>query len=149
MSARHGMSSSAEFRIWTGIRTRCYNRRCKAYRNYGGRGIVMCERWRSSFLAFFADMGPRPSRRHSIDRINNEKGYEPGNCRWATWTQQNRNYRRCKLTESDVAEIERLYAAGAIQADLAEKFGVCRASISHILTGRNWSQRGISTGGGL
>ena len=92
-SRTHGMRWTAEYRIWLGIRNRCNNPRCPNFADYGGRGIKICPEW-DSFLAFFSDMGPRPSDRHSVDRIDNNKGYEPSNCRWATQTQQSRNMRR-------------------------------------------------------
>ena len=75
-----------EYSIWVAMRARCRGN----HRNYGARGITVCERW-NSFANFLADMGPRPSKDHSIDRINNDGNYEPGNCRWATHQQQMRN----------------------------------------------------------
>ena len=71
--------------------TRCYNTRRKEYPRYGGRGIKMCERWRTSFQNFLADMGPRPGDGYTIERKNNNGDYEPGNCVWATWKRQQRN----------------------------------------------------------
>ena len=83
-----------EYSVWVSMRSRCQT--SNPY--YGGRGIVVCERWRNSFADFLADMGPRPSAAHSIDRYpNNDGNYEPGNCRWATKNQQARNTRRTKL----------------------------------------------------
>lgn len=75
-----------EYKIWKGLKSRC--RRDK---NYAGRGIKVCFRWENSFNTFLADMGSRPSPKHSIDRIDNDGNYEPGNCRWATSKEQSRN----------------------------------------------------------
>ena len=76
---------------------RCTNAKQADYKYYGGRGITVCERWRESFGFFLADMGERPSSLHSIDRIDNTRGYEPGNCRWATKEQQMQNTRSTRL----------------------------------------------------
>jgi hypothetical protein len=92
-STKHGGYGTLEFTTWQQMKTRCLNPRHHAYADYGGRGITVCERWRVSFADFLADMGPRPSALHSIDRINNDGNYEPGNCRWATRSEQRRNQR--------------------------------------------------------
>lgn len=97
MKAIHGHCKggrrSSAHSTWTGIITRCTNPKQKNYRNYGGRGVTVCERWRNSFEAFLEDVGEKPSPKHTIDRIDNSKGYEPGNVRWATMTEQHRNKR--------------------------------------------------------
>lgn len=80
---------------------RCTNPKMPNFERYGARGIEVCEKWRKSFIAFFSDVGERPSAKHSIDRIDNAKGYVPGNVRWATITQQARNKSSTRLFTID------------------------------------------------
>lgn len=90
----HGGSYSIEYRTWHGMKDRCGNPNNPKFKLYGGRGISVCTRWHDSFANFLADMGPRPSDRHSIDRFPDGNGnYQPGNCRWATYSEQNSNRR--------------------------------------------------------
>lgn len=85
-------SKTRVYKCWMGMIARCEKPKTHKYRLYGGRGIQVCERWRSSFVTFLEDMGEPPTPRHTIDRYPNPSGnYEPGNCRWATYTEQNRN----------------------------------------------------------
>lgn len=88
-----GYVPSSEYSVWVGIKTRCLNPNDHGYPRYGGRGITICERWRDSFEAFLADVGRRPSPGHSIDRIDVNGHYEPGNVRWATPLEQSNNKR--------------------------------------------------------
>ena len=87
----HGMKYSDEYRTWSGIKNRCKNTASKDYYRYGGSGILMCDEWANNFASFFAYLGKKPSSKHSVDRIDNDKGYEPGNVRWATPTEQAQN----------------------------------------------------------
>lgn len=89
----HLMSKSSEYNSWYGMKRRCYNKAHKDFKNHGARGIVICERWLNSFQNFYNDMGPKPSSKHTLDRINNEGNYEPSNCRWSTSKEQNNNTR--------------------------------------------------------
>lgn len=104
------------------MRRRCHNPKDKGYKNYGGRGITICDRW-IDFKAFLADMGSRPSPKHSIDRIENNGNYEPDNCRWATRDQQSNNTRQNVKAryESEILTL----------AQIAKKLGVCRQAISN------------------
>lgn len=89
---RHGGSGTPEYKVWDSMRQRCNNPKNQSFPRYGARGITVCERWHI-FENFLADMGPRPSAQHSIDRQNNDGNYEPGNCGWATNREQQNNTR--------------------------------------------------------
>lgn len=93
----HGMTQSSEHQIWRRMIGRCKGRSRKEFHTYKSRGIKVCDRWLESFEVFFADMGPRPSSAHSIDRIDNAGDYTPENCRWATATEQSRNTRLARI----------------------------------------------------
>ena len=97
---KHGQSRTKTYRTWLTMRQRCENPKNAAYGQYGGAGIVVHESWKL-FENFHADMGDAPSTRHTIDRIDGTKGYEPGNCRWATYAEQNRNLKSNVIVEID------------------------------------------------
>lgn len=117
-------------RIWGLIVHRCCNPKSPAYGNYGGRGITICNRWRYSFEAFVADVGERPTDAHTLDRINNDGNYEPGNVRWATRTEQARNTRfNRRITVNGVTKVLQ---------EWANETGISRRTIAARLR-RGWS----------
>ena len=96
----HGMSNTSEYYAWNDMKKRCYCKTYKQYKDYGGRGITVCDSWRNSFVQFISDMGEKPDKTLSLDRIDNNKDYTPENCRWATKQQQTRNQRKQENTSS-------------------------------------------------
>lgn len=92
----HREARTAEYTCWISMKTRCLNPNTDDFKHYGGRGISICQRWLDSYESFLADMGRRPSPKHSIDRINVDGNYAPENCRWATASEQRRNQRSMK-----------------------------------------------------
>lgn len=110
---------------WSSIKQRCYNENNPSYRSYGGRGVVMCERWRKSFVAFATDMGLKPTAAHSIDRIDPSGNYSPDNCRWATHEIQALNRRSSKTYVIDGVSMNK--------GQMAEYLGVSRPKLDKML----------------
>lgn len=90
---KHGLALTPEYFTWIRIKTRCFNKKAPKYPDYGGRGITMCDEWKASFEAFLTHVGQKPAWAFSLDRVDNNRGYEPGNVRWATATEQANNRR--------------------------------------------------------
>lgn len=98
---KHGAATAGrtpEYASWLAMRDQCSNSNHSEYKNYGGRGVTVCEAWDMSFSEFFRELGPKPSSRHTLDRIDGSRGYEPGNVRWATPKDQANNRRTNKIS---------------------------------------------------
>ena len=128
---RHRRSRTPIYKTWQSMKERCHNPTCHAYPLYGGRGITVCERWRNSFDAFLEDMGERPVGM-SIDRIDNNKGYEPSNCRWATVIDQSNNRSTNRFLTID--------GVSKTVTEWGRQVGKSRAVIKERLK-RGWSER--------
>lgn len=138
-SKKHGMHKVPEYSVWNGMISRCNNPNVKEYKNYGGRGIKVCERWRRSPAPFLSDMGPRPTPKHQIDRIDNDGDYEPGNCRWVTHCENSRNCRTTKLDRDKVWAILKAAREGAGDTAQGRRFGVSGATIRDARLGKTWA----------
>lgn len=128
--AKHGHAGTPEYQAWANMNHRCYDLTIPDYVNYGARGIKVCDRWRNSVDAFVVDMGPRPPGT-TLDRIDNSKGYEPGNCRWATRTEQNRNRRSVRAIT--------FMGRTQLLSDWAAELGLNASTISMRLDAYGWT----------
>ena len=155
---KHGAASSGGKRhplydTWSGMVRRCHDPRRKDYPRYGGRGIEVCPEWREdprAFIAYAEKLEHYGEPGYTLDRVNNDLGYKPGNVRFATWEEQNHN-RRGILTPETADEIKRLYASTArmrrydpdrwTQEKLAVKFGVSRSIVIAVLNNQHWTAR--------
>lgn len=121
----HGLSYTPEYRCWQTMRLRCYEPANAAFKDYGARGITVCDRWRESPTNFLADMGPRPSPKHELDRRDNDQGYSPENCRWVTRKVNDRNRRSNRMIE--------FQGETRAMAHWCEKFGIANDTAKHRL----------------
>lgn len=133
----HGCTNTPEYMTWTSMIKRCTNPNNKSYHRYGGRSITVCDRWLKSFENFYADMGPRPTDQHSIDRRENDGNYEPSNCYWSTKEEQVNN----RETNRIVYYKDKKYTI----AQLSKECGIDYETLRHRLD-RGWSvERSVET----
>lgn len=142
--AKHGASNDAgnrlatpEYSVWLNMRNRCTNPKNPSYKNYGARGIRVCPQW-DDFRVFLKDVGLRPSPDLTIERIETDGNYEPGNIRWASRKDQVRNRRCTKLTVAYAAAIRTEFAAGASRRSLGLRYGVSATTINSVVRGEIW-----------
>jgi hypothetical protein len=134
----HGMSESNEYKVWDSMVSRCHRQAHHAFKNYGARGIFVCDKWRT-FEGYYADMGVQP-KGMTLERIDNAQGYSKDNCTWASRTEQSRNRRTTKLDAVKVASIKRLLIDKVSQQKIADMFLVTRSNIAHIAQNLTWRE---------
>ena len=127
------------YRSWVYMKQRCYNPNHADYPHYGGKGVIVCESWKNSFENFVDYMGERPSKEYSINRIDVNGNYEPGNCEWSNRQEQGQNRTTTKLTKEKVKEIKILISEGNTNKSIAEIYGVSMQTICDIKKGRRWT----------
>ncbi len=144
---RHGQSASMgrrptpEYSAWVAMKIRCTNAETPIYQRYGAVGIGVCARWSASFEDFLEDLGPRPSARHSLDRFPDRRGnYEPGNVRWATLEEQNRNRSSVRLTVDLASEILGRLEHGESSASIARRMAIGAWLVRDVKAGRTWKE---------
>ena len=129
----HGLYGSPTHSTWKNMIARCHNPANTGFKNYGVKGVSVCDEWRDSFLTFIADMGPRPLGM-TLDRIDNLLGYCPDNCRWAMSREQRMNQLRGTITLEQAAEVRRLHEAhGWGQNTIAKRLGISPGAVSGVL----------------
>jgi len=137
---KHGMKKTPEYQVWCNLKSRCCNPNDKFYKDYGDRGIQVCNRWLHSFVNFYEDMGDKPFKKATIDRENNNEGYSKDNCRWVTSAMNAQNRSTTKLTMKKAQEIRVAYSKGNITyKKLGKLFKVSITAIRKVINNQNWS----------
>jgi hypothetical protein len=148
----HGATSTAEYRTWGAMKSRCLNPSSTHYRHYGGRGIRVCDEWLNSFEAFLRDMGPRPTPTATIDRCDVDGNYEPSNCSWAsraTQANNKRNNHRVTIGHDTKTVAEWARIAGITESGIRARIRRGSSGIDLLATPNRLSQRATTEGAGL
>ena len=136
---KHGMTDTLIYKVWQMMKDRCYNPKSKSFHRYGGRGISVYDEWRrssASFIKWALENGY--ARGLAIDRKDNNGNYEPGNCRFVTVSENNRNTRRTKLSPDQVIDIKSMVHSGIPDQEIAERFAVEKHVIKEIRRNKTW-----------
>ena len=134
----HKLTNHPLYSCWHAMKVRCYNQNCKAYKNYGRRGITVCDRWLNSFQNFYDDMFPTWQPGLTIERNDNHGPYCPENCSWETHKKQNQNRRSSKITQEIADKIRKLSLSGVTGIALAKQFNTSRPVVSTIINNKAW-----------
>ena len=141
---KHGLKKHYLYSKWTDIKSRCYSETNKNYKNYGNRGIKIFPQWKDNFKLFYdwiiENLGNRSSKLYSLDRINNDGNYEPGNLRWATKSEQSQNSRIAKIDSQMAKNIYNLYLTDNKSiSEISELLNCSYSIVKHIVDGRTWN----------
>jgi len=137
----HGMTGTAEYETWRNMKKRCYNPNSYDYHNYGGRGIIVCDRWIHSFSNFYNDMGNKPFPKAQIDREVNDGNYEPDNCKWVTNEENSHNKRNNAVNWFTVRSIRRLFRMKRYTLkELSMIYNININTLQGIIYNRTWAE---------
>ena len=138
---RHGLHNIPEYKVWKNLKQRCCNPKNGRYHTYGGRGIIVCDRWRNSFISFYKDMGDKPFPKAQIDRIDNDGNYEPDNCEWVKNSDNAKHTTATVLNWFTVRSIRRLYAMNKYtHRDLCKMYNLNRHTLQNVIYNIHWRE---------
>ena len=138
-NAIHGESKTRLYRVWCAMKYRCDNKSCCSYKNYGERGISLCDKWKTyiNFRCWALDNGYKEGL--SIERLNVNKGYSPENCTWINISKQARNTTKTKLKKEDVLSIRERYKNGETQASIRKDYNISKWYICKLIKNEYWT----------